>query len=48
MSCSSLQRSQARVDAEDYPEVAKLRAWYEAEGRGAATTSIGEGLANAR
>jgi hypothetical protein len=45
---SSLQRSQMRVDPDDLPEAGRLQAWYDAEGRTAATSAVGEGLANAR
>ena len=48
VSVSSLQRSQMRVDPDDLPEAGRLRAWYDSEGRTAATSAVGEGLANAR
>lgn len=48
VSVSSLQRSQIRVDPDDLPEAGRLRGWYEAEGRGASTSPVGEGLASAR
>lgn len=43
---SSLQRSAVLVNPE-VPETAALREWYEATGRGAATSHVGEGLATA-
>jgi hypothetical protein len=48
VSVSSLQRSQMRVEPDDLPEAQRLRAWYDSEGRTAATSAVGEGLANAR
>lgn len=48
VSVSSLQRSQIRVDPDDLPEAQRLRSWYDTEGHSAATTAVGEGLANAR
>ena len=48
VSVSSLQRSHLRVDPDDLPEAQRLRSWYDSEGRTAATSAVGEGLASAR
>lgn len=44
---STLQRSAVLINSPDIPEVSALREWYDASGRGAATTHVGEGLATA-
>lgn len=46
VSLSTLQRSQVLLNP-NVPESATLREWYESEGRGAATTHVGEGLESA-
>ncbi|PSC74786.1 Replication A 70 kDa DNA-binding subunit isoform A [Micractinium conductrix] len=47
VSVSSLQRSAVLINPTDIPEAVVLREWYDSEGRGAATTHVGEGLASA-
>jgi replication factor A1 len=49
VSVSSVGRSTVLINPtpEQAPEAAGLREWYEAAGRGAATSHVGEGLATA-